>query len=52
MYSFYAFSAKHFKEVFQYLGVPGNSVSIMSGYGLDDRAIGVRLPVEARGFFL
>jgi hypothetical protein len=31
---------------------PGCSVSIVSGYGLDDRAIEVRSPVEAKGFFL
>jgi hypothetical protein len=31
---------------------PGSSVSIVSGYGLDDRAIGVRSPAEAKGFFL
>jgi hypothetical protein len=30
---------------------PGSSVSIVSGYGLDDRAIGVRSPAEAKGFF-
>jgi hypothetical protein len=30
----------------------GSSVSIVSGYGLDDRAIGVRSPAEAREFFL
>jgi hypothetical protein len=30
----------------------GNSVSIVSGYGLDDRAIEVRSPAEAKGFFL
>jgi hypothetical protein len=29
---------------------PGSSVSIVSGYGLDDRAIEVRSPAEARGF--
>jgi hypothetical protein len=29
---------------------PGSSVSIVSDYGLDDRAIGVRSPTEARGF--
>jgi hypothetical protein len=28
------------------------SVSIVSGYGLDDRAIEVRTPAEAKGFFL
>jgi hypothetical protein len=31
---------------------PGSSVSIVSGYGLDDRAIEVRTPTEAKGFFL
>jgi hypothetical protein len=31
---------------------PGSSVSTVSGYGLDDRAIEVRFPAEARGFFL
>jgi hypothetical protein len=30
----------------------GSSVSNVSGYGLDDRAIEVRSPAEARGFFL
>jgi hypothetical protein len=29
---------------------PGSSGSIVSGYGLDDRAIEVRLPAEAKGF--
>jgi hypothetical protein len=29
----------------------GSSVSIVSGYGLDDRAIEVRSPAEAKGFF-
>jgi hypothetical protein len=31
---------------------PGSSVSIASGYGLDGRAIEVRSPAEAKGFFL
>jgi hypothetical protein len=31
---------------------PGSSVSIVSGYWLDYRAIKVRSPAEARGFFL
>jgi hypothetical protein len=31
---------------------PGSSVSIVSGYGLDDRAIEVRCPTETKGFFL
>jgi hypothetical protein len=30
----------------------GSSVSTVSGYGLDDRAIEVRSPAEAKGFFL
>jgi hypothetical protein len=30
---------------------PGSSVSIVSGYGLDDQAIEVRSPAEARDFF-
>jgi hypothetical protein len=30
----------------------GSSVSIVSDYGLDDRAIGVRSPAEANDFFL
>jgi hypothetical protein len=29
-----------------------SSVSIALGYGLDDRAIKVRSPAEAKGFFL
>jgi hypothetical protein len=29
---------------------PGSSVSIMSDYGLDDRAIGVRSPAGAKDF--
>jgi hypothetical protein len=33
-------------------GKPGSSVSIVSGYGLDDRAIEVRSPAQAKGFFL
>jgi hypothetical protein len=31
---------------------PSSSVSIVSGYGLDDRAIEVQSPAEAKGFFL
>jgi hypothetical protein len=31
---------------------PGSSVSIVSGYGLDDRVIEVRSRAEAKGFFL
>jgi hypothetical protein len=33
------------------LNEPGSSVSIVSSYGLDDRAIEVRSPAEAKGFF-
>jgi hypothetical protein len=33
-------------------GEPGSSVSIVSDYGLDDRAIGVRSAAEVRDFFL
>jgi hypothetical protein len=29
---------------------PGSSVSIVSGYGLDDQAIAVRSPAEAKDF--
>jgi hypothetical protein len=32
------------------IGEPGSSVSIVSGYGMDDRAIEVRSPAEAKGF--
>jgi hypothetical protein len=31
---------------------PGSSVSIVYGYGLDDRAIGVRYPAGAKDFSL
>jgi hypothetical protein len=31
---------------------PCRSVSIVSGYGLDDREIEVRSPAEAKGFLL
>jgi hypothetical protein len=34
------------------VGEPGSPVSVVSGYGLDDRAIEVRSPAEAKGFFL
>jgi hypothetical protein len=33
-------------------GEPGSSVSIVSGYGLDDLAIEVRSPAEPKGFAL
>jgi hypothetical protein len=35
-----------------YSTTPGSSGSIVSDYGLDDRAIEVRSPAEAKGFFL
>jgi hypothetical protein len=35
---------------FKYYCEPGSSVSIVSGYGLDDRAIEVRSPAEAKDF--
>jgi hypothetical protein len=31
---------------------PGSSVSIVTGYWVDDREIGVRSPAEPKGFFL
>jgi hypothetical protein len=34
------------------LSEPSSSVSIVSGYELDDREINVRSPAEAKGFFL
>jgi hypothetical protein len=33
-------------------GKPGSSVSIMSGYGVDDREIEVLSPAEAKGKIL
>jgi hypothetical protein len=42
----------NFAHVAQGICQPGSSVSIVSGYGLDDRAIEVRSPAEAKGFFL
>jgi hypothetical protein len=33
-----------------YIGSRVSSVSIVSDYGLDDRAIGVRFPAEAKDF--
>jgi hypothetical protein len=31
---------------------PGSSIIILSGYGLDDQAMEVQSPAEAKGFFL
>jgi hypothetical protein len=39
-------------ESLTYFCEPGSSVSTASGYGMDDRAIEVRSPAEAKGFFL
>jgi hypothetical protein len=33
-------------------GEPDSSVSIVSGYGLEDQAIEIRSPAVAKGFFL
>jgi hypothetical protein len=41
-----------YEDLSFYKGEPCSSVSIVSGYGLDDRAIEVRFPAEAKGFFL
>jgi hypothetical protein len=35
-----------------YVRSRGSSVSILSNYGLDDQAVEVRSPAEARDFFL
>jgi hypothetical protein len=40
----------YFVTVVCQFGEPGSSVSIKSGYGLDDRAIEVRSPAEVKGF--
>jgi hypothetical protein len=37
-------------EVTNFRNEPGSSVSIVSGYGLEDRAIGVRSPGKAKDF--
>jgi hypothetical protein len=41
-----------FTEIINMIRELGSSVSILSGYGLDDRAIEVRSPAEAKEFFL
>jgi hypothetical protein len=46
------FKGRLFNETLPTKKEPGSSVSIVSGYGLDDRTIEVRSPVEAKGFFL
>jgi hypothetical protein len=42
----------HFNASTPLIWSRGSSVSIVSDYGLDDRAIEVRSPADARGFFL
>jgi hypothetical protein len=37
-------------QVLPYTGITGSSVSVVSDYGLDDRAIDVRSPAEAKDF--
>jgi hypothetical protein len=39
-------------EYLNKMGSQGSSGSTVSGYGLHDRAIEVRTPAEAKGFFL
>jgi hypothetical protein len=39
-------------QTYMCISEPGSSVSIVSGYGLDDRAIDVRTPAGAKRFFL
>jgi hypothetical protein len=41
---------KYNKQCYIIKSEPGSSVSIVSGYGLDDRAIEVRPPSEAKDF--
>jgi hypothetical protein len=43
---------KYFRQPILEVYEPGSSVSVVSGYGLDDRAIGVRSLAEAKGFLL
>jgi hypothetical protein len=42
----------YFKKLYSLFGEPSSSVSIVSGYGIDDWAIEVRSPAEAKRFFL
>jgi hypothetical protein len=41
-----------FREVYVSVGSRDSSVGIATGYGLDDRGAGVRVPVESRIFLL
>jgi hypothetical protein len=42
--------SSYLKKLLNNICEPGRSVSIVSGYGLDDRAIEVRSPAKAKGF--
>jgi hypothetical protein len=44
------FRIKNFRILNSFQASPGSSISIVSGYGLDDRAIEVRSPAEAKDF--
>jgi hypothetical protein len=46
------FRLERFPNHTQQVSEPGSSVSIVSDYGLDDRAIEVRSQAEEKGFFL
>jgi hypothetical protein len=39
-------------NIYRTIGEPGSSVSVVSGYGLDDREIEVRSSAKVKGFFL
>jgi hypothetical protein len=50
---YYTLSGRHICFVDSILlSKPGSSVSIVSGYRMDDQAIKVRSPAEAKEFFL
>jgi hypothetical protein len=51
-HSHHRVTEKGFEVSRQSAGDRGSSVSIESAYGLDDRAIEIRSPAEAKGFFL
>jgi hypothetical protein len=42
---------EYYEKVWGTVRSQGSSVSIVSGYGLEDQVIRVRSPAEARGFF-
>jgi hypothetical protein len=51
-YKRYQHDGRKILEVMHKFGEPVISVSIMSRYGMDDRAIEVRSPADTKGFFL